>query len=85
MNEQMGRSMAEAMMWVSKITTACGVMVVPGAAGMWLDGRLGTSPLFALSGLLFGMVGGLYMLVQFVQPKKESKDAKNSGNHRGSV
>ena len=33
-------------------------------AGWWVDGKLGTRPLFALVGALLGAAGGLYSMVQ---------------------
>lgn len=38
-------------------------------AGRWLDGRFGTSPLLALSGLFIGLVAGLLALYREVFPK----------------
>ncbi len=35
-------------------------IVLPTLAGVWLDGRAGTSPLFLLGGLLFGVVLAFY-------------------------
>ena len=65
-NEQAesAKSMAEAMGWVSKITTACILMILPGLAGMWTDNQLHSSPIFGLLGLVLGMWGGLYLLIK---------------------
>ena len=35
-------------------------IVLPTLAGAWLDGRAGTSPLFLLGGVLFGVVLAFY-------------------------
>ena len=35
-------------------------IVLPTLGGVWLDGRAGTSPLFLLGGLLFGVVLAFY-------------------------
>lgn len=59
--------MGEAMMWVSKITSSCIAMVLPGIGGMWLDKQLGTTPVLGLVLLVFGMVAGFYLLVKMVQ------------------
>lgn len=36
--------------------------------GLWLDGRLGTRPLFVLVGILLGLVGGTIHLLRVVAP-----------------
>lgn len=69
--QEMGRAMGEAMMWVSKITSSCIAMVLPGIGGMWLDKKFGTTPIFALILLVFGMIGGLYLLIKAVTPEKK--------------
>lgn len=55
--------MAEAVQWLSRITTIAGVMVAPAAAGAWLDRRLGTGWL-AAGGLLLGFTGGLWLILR---------------------
>jgi F0F1-type ATP synthase assembly protein I len=43
-------------------------------AGIWLDGRLGTSPLFTVGLLLLGFVGATWSLVRTVlEPDKPKK------------
>ena len=49
-------------MWVSLITAVGLEMVLPGLAGQWLDGQLGTS-FFALAGFALGIAGGLWHLL----------------------
>jgi F0F1-type ATP synthase assembly protein I len=45
------------------------------AAGLWLDGYLGTSPLFTLIGILLGvtvaLVGAFRMMVRATTPPKD--------------
>lgn len=60
----MGRSIAEAYMWVGRIMSICGVMLLPALGGMWLDNKLGTTPGFTLGGFAFGMTGALVMLLR---------------------
>lgn len=44
-------------------------------AGWWVDGKLGTRPLFALIGALLGAAGGLYSMVQhlLLMPRRNSE------------
>lgn len=37
--------------------------------GLWLDGRVGTSPLFVLLGVLCGAVGGMLHLIRVLAPE----------------
>jgi len=60
-------AMAEAMSWVSRITSVCGVFALPPLGGMWLDGALGTLPLFVIVGALVGFGGGMYSLIKMVE------------------
>lgn len=66
--QEMGRSMGEAMMWVSKITSSCIAMVLPGIGGMWLDKHFGTTPICAIVLFVLGMGAGLYLLIKAVTP-----------------
>lgn len=67
--QEMGRSMSEAMMWVSKITSSCIAMVLPGIGGMWLDKKFGTTPVCSLVLLGFGLVCGMYLLIKSLEKK----------------
>jgi F0F1-type ATP synthase assembly protein I len=60
-------SMAEAMKWVSVVTSVVGVMTVPPLGGIWIDNLLGTKCLFAILGAIFGFVGGMYCLLGMVK------------------
>ncbi len=52
-------------------------------AGVWVDGRLGTSPLFAFTGLLVGGAAGFWwMYAQLTgvgRPKKDPPDREADG------
>jgi hypothetical protein len=61
--------MAEAMNWVSKITTVTLEMVLPGLAGLWLDNQLETRFL-ALLGLAFGVPLGVWHLIAMTKSKR---------------
>ena len=55
--------------------------------GYWIDGKFGTSPWGLLSGVVIGIVGGLYNLVReslaaFSEAKKD--DAAANAKERGS-
>ena len=69
-NDKFGvSSMAEAMKWVSVVTSVVGVMLVPALGGIWIDNLLGTKALFAILGGIFGLVGGMYCLLEMVKAK----------------
>jgi len=58
------------------MTLAVTVLAALGA-GYWLDGRLGTRPLFLLVGAFFGIVGALvYFLKTVAGPTKGQSDRK---------
>ena len=62
--------MAEAMNWVSKITTVALEMVLPGLAGLWLDNRLGTRFL-TLLGFAVGVPLGMWHLMAMTKSKRK--------------
>jgi F0F1-type ATP synthase assembly protein I len=64
--------MAEAMKWVSRITTVALEMVVPAIAGQWLDKQWGTSFL-VLIGLVLGVSVGLMHLIAMTR-ENESRN-----------
>ena len=55
-------------------------IVAPTLGGVWLDGRAGTSPLFLLLGLLFGVGIAFYgtyrMAVSFMVGQQDSEERK---------
>ena len=60
-------SIAEAMKWVSVVTSIVGVMIVPALVGIWIDHLLGTICPFTILGVVFGFVGGMYCLLDMVK------------------
>jgi len=66
--------MAEALDWVSRITTVALVMVVPGVAGMWLDRRWGTK-FVGLMGFAVGLPAGMWLLFQMTRPRPTRDDS----------
>ena len=67
--------MAAAMQWVSRILAAALMMVLPGLAGQWLDGKLETSFL-TLVGFAFGLIGSMYYLIAITKREAKPKGAK---------
>lgn len=63
--------MAEAYIWVNKITTCCIAMVLPCGIGFWLDGVFHISPVLAILGMIVGMPIGLYMLIKMTEEKSK--------------
>lgn len=68
---------AEAMHWVSRITTVGLMMVLPAVGGRWLDERRGTEH-WALVGLVFGLVVGLWQLVQIAGGSKRRRPGSSA-------
>lgn len=60
-------SMAQALMWVSRITTVGLEMVLPAVAGRWLDSYFHTS-FWGVTGLIFGVVAGFVHLIMMTRP-----------------
>jgi F0F1-type ATP synthase assembly protein I len=44
--------------------------------GYWTDGKLGTSPIFLIAGVLLGFVGALVSLVRRVPPPRGAKRSR---------
>ena len=68
-------SMAEAMKWVSVVTSVVGVMIVPPLGGIWIDNLLGTKALFAVLGAIFGFVGGIYCVLSMVKANADHPES----------
>jgi hypothetical protein len=69
-NDKYGMSsVAEAMKWVSVVTSVVGVMTIPALGGIWIDHLLGTIYPFTILGVAFGFVGGMYCLLDMVKAK----------------
>ena len=62
-------SIAEAVKWVSVVTSVVAVMTVPAFVGIWIDHRCGTKCLFVILGVIVGFVGGMYCLLDMVKAK----------------
>jgi len=62
-------NIAEAMQWVSVVTSVVGVMTVPAIVGIWVDHLLGTKCVFVILGVIVGFVGGMYCLLDMVKAK----------------
>ena len=61
-------SYANAMVWVSRITSISMEMVVPGLIGYYLlDRWLGTKVVFLILGLILGLVGGMWQLIKLTK------------------
>jgi F0F1-type ATP synthase assembly protein I len=45
-------------------------------AGLWLDGKLNTAPLFIILGLLFGLVVAVFGVYQMIRPLMTDKQEK---------
>jgi len=59
--------MAAAMQWVARVMAAGLMMVLPGLAGQWLDGRLGTGFL-VLVGFAVGIAVSIAYLIAITKP-----------------
>lgn len=58
--------------------------------GIWLDGRLGTQPLFVILGALLGVLGGTIHLIASVAPemlpfRRRAKAPAGDATRRGST
>lgn len=53
-------------------------------AGWWVDGRLGTEPLFTIMGALVGAAAGFYSMLQHVLliPRQRERDAADERARR---
>ena len=47
-------------------------------AGLWLDGKLGTRPLFLIGGLLLGLVVAFYGVYRMIRPLMNNHDKKEN-------
>jgi hypothetical protein len=71
--------MAVALEWVSRITTAVLMMVLPGLGGQWLDEQWGTG-FVALLGFAFGLTTGVWYLLQVTREPQQRRDESTGGN-----
>ncbi|MBN1910796.1 MAG: AtpZ/AtpI family protein [Pirellulales bacterium] len=68
--------MAQAMGWVSQVTTIGLEMALPALAGHWLDQRLGTKLVFLLLGTVLGFATGMWHLLKLADANKKSTPSK---------
>jgi len=61
---------AKAYQWATRIMLVSLEMVLPGIAGYWLDGWLGTKVLFMLVGFALGCTAATVHLVQMTRSEK---------------
>ena len=76
--------MAQAAIWISKITTAGLMMVLPAVLGRYLDGLWGTEYL-AIVGVVIGVTVGIWNTVRMASTppnveEAENNDTNTSGN-----
>jgi len=74
--------MAEALEWVSRITSVGIVMVAPGLAGDWLDKRLGTGFL-SLLGFGVGIAAGVTFLIWMTNSSSRLRRRDGKDEERG--
>ena len=72
------RAIGLALEWVSRILAISLVMILPGVAGHWLDGKLGTNFL-ALLGFGLGLVAGMAALLAMTR-RSSAKSPANESN-----
>jgi ATP synthase protein I len=48
-------------------------------AGLWLDNKLNTGPLFMIGGLLVGLAVAIYGVYRMIQPLMSNKQDKENG------
>ncbi len=57
-----------------------GICIVGGTfAGLWLDGKLNTKPLFMIGGLVVGLVVATYGVYQMIRPLMSNRRDKENG------
>jgi F0F1-type ATP synthase assembly protein I len=63
-------------------------MVLPALLGYWVDQQLGTRMVFLILGVLAGLTGGIWHLIQITasidrrqQPGQEGGSPQGQGNH----
>jgi F0F1-type ATP synthase assembly protein I len=60
--------------WYIALSIAGGTL-----GGLWLDSKLGTKPVFIISGLFIGMIVAFYGVYRMIIPlMKNNKDKENS-------
>jgi hypothetical protein len=72
--------MAEALRWVSRLTTVSLEMVLPGLGGLWLDRQVGTVILFTLLGFALGLTVGIWHLIRMTSAESSGDSANKRGD-----
>jgi F0F1-type ATP synthase assembly protein I len=65
--------MTIAMEWSARLMTIGLEMALPAAGGYWLDGRIGTSPVFVILGAMLGFAVGMFHLMQIARRQGPQK------------
>lgn len=68
---ELSKALGEGIAWSSKIMSCCGMMALPAIGGMWLDDKWGISPALTAVGMVFGLVAGVYCLIQMTKTKEK--------------
>jgi hypothetical protein len=69
----------QAIQWVAKITTVALEMVLPTIGGVYLDKRFGTR-FWTLTGVVVGLVVGLWHLLQMTRPRGGSGQGRKESS-----
>ena len=59
-----------------------GTLVVFGAIGWWLDGKLGTEPWLMVAGIFVGFFGAMISIVKQVPPASKPSKTKDTTTRR---
>ncbi len=62
--------LAIAMEWSARLMGISLEMALPAGGGVWLDLRLGTSPVFVILGAMLGFAVGMFHLMQIARQAK---------------
>ena len=68
--------MAQAMRWVSEITSGGLMLALPSLGGWWLDGRFGTAPWFLVVGGVLGLVTSFLHILKVTGAMKSDPHGK---------
>jgi len=71
--------------WAARITTLAIEMVVPGLAGVWIDGRLGTKVLFTLAGFAAGITFAIWQLIKIAGQTTDERPEHKGPTKRGKL
>ena len=74
--------LAVASYWASQVIAVSVEMVLPGLAGLWLDGRLGTYLLFTMLGFAAGLTMAIWHLIRMTTPAKDGRSSDGADDAR---